>query len=109
MAQMKSTLLEVFGESPFMKTLDFFLMYPKFDYTKTQVARETGVSRITMESIWRKLVSGDIIVKTRSMGRSEMYQLNAENPKVKAIMRFEFELSSALMEQERLGVRAKSR
>ncbi len=109
MVETKSALLETFGENPLVKTLDFFLMYPNFDYSKSQVAKETGISRVTMEKIWKRLLKRNIIKKTRSMGKGEMYELNTQDPRVKAMMRFDFELSSAAIDQEKIGVPVKRR
>jgi len=95
----KSVILETFGESPFIKVLDFFLTYPSFDYSKTQVADEIGISRITIEKIWKQLIKREIIVKTRTIGKAEMYQLNRENPRVKILMKIGLELSSSYFEE----------
>lgn len=107
MTETKSALLETFGENPLVKTLDFFLTYPAFDYSKSQVAKETGVSRVTMEKIWKKLLKRNIIKKTRKMGKGEMYELNTQDQRVKAMMRFDFELSSAAVDQEKVKVPVK--
>ena len=104
MSNLKSTLVETFGENPLVKTIDFFLMYPNFDYSKSQVAREIGISRITMEKIWKKLLKNGIIKKTRELGRGDLYKLNAESPKVKVLMKFDFELSSAAFDQDRISI-----
>jgi len=93
-------LVETFGENPLVRVLDFFLMYPSFDYSKSQVAREVGISRITMEKILKRLVKNGAIVKTREIGNAELFKLNVGNAKVKALMKFDFELSSASLEQE---------
>ena len=98
----KSAFIETFGESPLIKTLDFFLMFPNFDYSKSQVAEQTGVSRMTMDKIWSNLIKDGIIVKTRNIGRAEMYKLNTENPIVKVLMELDFKLSSAYAEKENL-------
>jgi len=95
----KSIFLETFGESPFIKVLDFFLTFPSFDYSKTQVADEIGISRITIEKIWKQLIKREIIVKTRTIGKAEMYQLNRENPRVKILMKIGLELSSSYFEE----------
>ena len=100
----KSALVETFGENPLVKTIDFLLMYPNFDYSKSQVAKETRVSRITMEKIWKNLLKNGIIIKTREMGRGNMYKLNVENPRVKVLMKFDFELSSAAFDQDKISV-----
>jgi hypothetical protein len=96
----KSVFVETFGESPLIKVMDFFLMYPDFDYSKSQVAKETGISRITIEKIWSELIKKEIIIKTRESGNAALYKLNTKNPKVKILMKLDFELSSATIEQE---------
>lgn len=105
----ESVFVEFFGRSPFIRTLDFFLEYPIFDYSKTQIAREIGISRITIEKIWKTLVEKGLIFKTREMGRAEMYQLNRKNPVVKRLMKFCFDLASDYfdreMEEEKLAVK----
>jgi len=93
-----SIFIETFGESPLIKVLDFFLTFPSFDYSKTQVADEVGISRITMEKIWKELIKKEIIVKTRSIGRAELYRLNTENPRVKILMKIGIELASSYFE-----------
>jgi len=98
-----SIFIETFGESPLIKVLDFFLTFPSFDYSKTQVADEVGISRITMEKIWKELIKKEMIVKIRSIGRAELYRLNTENPRVKILMRIGIELASSYFE----GIKSK--
>jgi hypothetical protein len=93
-----SIFIETFGESPLIKVLDFFLTFPSFDYSKTQVADEVGISRITIEKIWKELIKKEMIVKIRSIGRAELYRLNTENPRVKILMRIGIELASSYFE-----------
>ncbi len=96
----KSVFLETFGESPMVKVLDFFLTYQNFDYSKSQAAEETGISRITIENIWEKLIKAKIIVKTRTIGRAELYKINKQNPKVKALIDLDFKISGAAAREE---------
>jgi len=49
MTSKKSIFLDTFGNTPLLRVIEFFISYPQFDYTKSFVARESGVSRITME------------------------------------------------------------
>jgi len=90
----KSLFVETFGESPLIKVLDFFLTFDSFDYSKSQISKETGVSRVTLNKIWNKLVEKEILVKTREIGKAEMFKLNVKNPKVKALMDFDMKLAS---------------
>ncbi len=95
----KSIFLETFGESPLIKVLDFFLTFPSFDYSKTQVANEAGISRITIGKIWKDLIRKRIIIKTRNIGKAELYKLNTENARVKILMKIGIELASSYFEE----------
>lgn len=96
----ESIFLETFGESPHIKVLDFFLTYPSFDYSKTQVADEINISRITIDKIWNNLIEKNIIIETRTIGKAELYRLNISNPKVKILMKIGLELASAYLKPE---------
>ena len=108
MSRLKTAFVEMFGESPMVRVVDFFLMYSGFDYSKSQVARETGVSRVTMEKIWGDLIRSGLIVKTRDMGRAGMYTLNVKNPRVRALVRFDLDISfDAIERDEKLAAGAR--
>jgi len=98
MAVHNSLFLETFGDTPLLRVLEFFLMYPDFDYTKSYVAKETGVSRVTIEKIWKHLVKANIITDSRTLGKIEMWQLNKEHPKVKVLMQTVVRLSLSYLE-----------
>src|SRR3989344_5987827 len=89
----RSLFLDTFGGTPLLRVLEFFLTYPDFDYTKSNVAKEAGVSRITIEKIWEKLIKTGMVVKSRMIGKVEMWKLNRENPKVKVLMNTAVQLS----------------
>ena len=91
---MDSLFAETFGKTPFIKVLDFFLEYQNFDYSKSQVADEIGISRVTIEKIWGLLIKREIIKKTRIVGRATLYRLNKENPVVKALIDLDFKIAS---------------
>ena len=88
-----SAFVRFFGASPYIRVLDFFLTYPKFDYSKSQVAVETGVSRVTLDKIWGTLLEYELIRLNRRMGRAELYVLNTQNPKVKMLIQWDYQLS----------------
>lgn len=102
-----SIFVETFGGAPAIKVLDFFLTFDNFDYSKSQVAEETGVSRITLDGIWNELVSKKIIVKTRTIGRAEMFKLNKETPRVKVLLELSFKLASSFAEEENEKIKRK--
>src|SRR3989338_9581125 len=103
----KSIFVETFGETPIVKVLDFFLTFDSFDYSKSSVSEETGVSRITLDKIWEDFVQKKIIVKTREIGRAEMYKLNKESSIAKVLSELNFKLASSFAEEEIPKIRKK--
>ncbi len=101
----KSVFLETFGESPLVKAIDFFLTFREFDYSKSQMAEEAGISRVTADKIWKRLAKAEIIVKTRTVGRADLYKLNADNPKVKALIDMDARLSGIAARKEAVKVK----
>lgn len=88
-----SPFVRIFGKTPLIKVIDFFLTYPSFDYTKSFVANEVGISRVTIDKVWKELAESKLIVKTRTIGNAEYFQLNQENPRVKVLMKTAIDLS----------------
>ena len=95
-----SPFVETLGKAPLVKVIDFFLTYPSFDYTKSFVAKEAGISRITIEKIWKGLIKTGFIIQTRSMGNAEYFQLNRANPRVKVLMKTAIALSLSRLKPE---------
>lgn len=81
-------------KSPMLKVLDFLMDNESFDYSKTDIAEGTGLSRATLFKAWPKLEALDLITATRSVGQAKMYKLNKQNPIVKKLM----ELDDAISE-----------
>ncbi len=100
MEKTKTVFVETFGDSPNIKVLDFFLTFSEFDYSKSQIAEEVGISRITIEPIWNRLIKSKFLIKTRTVGRAQMYRLNKSNLKVKELMNLSFKLSAAAANEE---------
>ncbi len=98
MTNKKSIFLDIFGDTPLLRVIEFFLTYPQFDYTKSYVAKEAGISRITMEKIWSELIKKDIIIKARNIGNAQTYKLNREDPRVRVLMKTVLELSRGYLE-----------
>jgi len=82
----KSIFIEVFGDYPQIRVLDFLIENDIFDYSKTQIAELSGVSFNTLETFWDRLIKNEILKETRKVGNSQMYQLNKETPFVKSLM-----------------------
>jgi len=78
-----SLFVKFFGNAPIVKVLDFLIENRIFDYSKTEIARESGIGWSTLHGIWKEIEKNKIVVKTRAIGRAEMYRLNTESPIVK--------------------------
>ncbi len=96
----RSVFLQVFGESPIMKVIDFLMDFQAFDYPLTEIAKNSGVSYSTLQTFWDKLVRNNIVVKTRRVGKSNLFKLNTENPAVQQLIKLDWNLVTGSMEKE---------
>lgn len=88
----KSILVEYFGTSPTMKILDFLIEGKNFDYSMTEIARNSGVGWSAFTEVWKRFVEKEIVVETRKIGNARLYKLNTENPAVRKLIKFDLEL-----------------
>jgi len=87
-----TVFIEVFGRNPVMKVLDFLMTFQLFDYPMTEIAKNSGVSYSTLQTFWDKLIENKIVVKTRRVGKSDLYKLNTKNPAVRQLIRLDWNL-----------------
>jgi len=85
-------LIEVFGNNPIIKVIDFLITFADFDYPLTEIAENSGVSYSSLQIIWPKLEKNNIIIKTRRVGKSDLYKLNTSNPAVKQLIKLDWNL-----------------
>lgn len=90
--------IEIFGNNPIMKVLDFLITFQLFDYPLTEIAKNSGVSYSTLQTFWDKLVKNKIVVKTRRVGKSNLYKLNIQNPAVKQLIKLDWNLVKGVEE-----------
>ena len=81
-------------KSPMLKVLDFLMDNESFDYSKTDIAQGSGLSRTTLFKVWPRLEALELITATRTVGQAKMYRLNKQNPIAKKLM----ELDDAISE-----------
>lgn len=95
-----TVLVEVFGNSPEVHLLDFFMDYPLNDYMQKEVAEDTGMNKRTIGRALDSLTSNRILKITRKIGKARLYKLDSENPVVQDIRRIERHLSLAAANEE---------
>jgi len=84
--------IEVFGNNPIMKVLDFLITFQLFDYPLTEIAKNSGVGYSTLQTFWDNLERNKIVIKTRRVGKSDLYKLNTSNPAVKQLLKLDWNL-----------------
>jgi len=89
----KSLFIEYFGDYPLIRIIDFLLEDYLFDYPKKYIAKNSGVAWNTFKKIFYRLVENGLVINTRKVGKSEMYQINKNNIIVQKL----FEINKALM------------
>ncbi|MBU1198918.1 MAG: hypothetical protein KKF46_05805 [Nanoarchaeota archaeon] len=87
----KTAFLEMFGDSPILKVMDFLVVNEDFDYSMTDIASLSGVGYSTLKLFWAKLEKAGIIVNMRTVGKAKMYKLNLANPIIKKFRDFYWE------------------
>lgn len=96
----KTSFRLVFGDSPVAKILDFLIDNQEFDYSLTDIAKGAEIAWSTLHEFWPELVRLGIVVRTRKIGRAELYKLNAENQLAKKLMEIDMLVSKQLILEE---------
>ena len=84
----KTAFLEIFGESPVLKVLDFLVVNEDFDYSMTDISELSEVGYSTLKLFWGRLENAGMVAQTRAVGKAKMYKLNMANPLVKKFRDF---------------------
>ena len=74
------TIQRIFGDSAMARILDFLTLYRRLDYSKTDIAKNSGVGWKTLYRLWPILERYGLMKMTRKIGRAQLYRLNTENP-----------------------------
>ena len=81
---------EIFGDHPIIKVLDFLITFQLFDYPLTEIAKHSSVSYSTLQSFWHRLLAHGLVIKTRRVGKSDLYKLNTDNPAIKQLLQLDW-------------------
>ena len=96
----KTSFRVVFGNSPIVKVIDFFLDNREFDYSLTDIAKNADIGWSTLHGFWKDIVKLEIVTKTRRIGRAELYKLNIDSPLVRKLVELDISISKKLMHEE---------
>ena len=85
----KSLLLELTGEMPLFKIVDFLLDNKGMDFSKSDISKGAGISRASLFNYWNEVEKHGIVKITRSFGKTKLYTLNTKNPVTQKIIDLE--------------------
>ena len=88
----KSMLLEVLGDTPELRIIDFLITNMHDKLYKNEIIKRIGSNRTTFFKAWKNLEKYDIVTPFKKVGRSTLFQLNLENKFVKWLLRLDMSL-----------------
>lgn len=81
--------VKVLGKSPRIKVLDFLMQHKEFDYSLTDIAKNSSVGWNTLHTFWKELERYELVKKTRKVGNANMFKLNTDNKVVLRLLELE--------------------
>ena len=94
----KSLLLQLTGELPLFKIVDFLVDNKGMDFSKKDIAEGADISRASLFNYWPELEEKGIVKVTRKFGNTKLYTLNSNSPITKKILELEMTLIRHAME-----------
>jgi hypothetical protein len=73
-----SILADIFSSRAVAQILDFFLDHKEFDYSPAEIALKAGLSFRTVFREIPNLENHQLIYRSRKIGKTNMYRLNAD-------------------------------
>lgn len=89
----QSIFLKVFGSSPQLRLLDFFMDNPNHDFTRNEIMEAIGMAKRTLYEHLPILLEEGAVKVSRRIGRAELYTLDRESPIVQCFLSVERELT----------------
>jgi len=84
----QSAFLEYFGDTPKLRFLDFLIGNHFFDFNMTDMAKEAKISYNSLKSFFDEFLEKGMMIKTRRVGKSDMYKLDMDNPITQTFLKF---------------------
>ena len=95
-----SKFLDVIGDSPRNRILDFLLGEINYDFTLKEIAEKSRVGYATIKRIWVAFVESGLVKPTRRVGKAIFYTYNKESNAGRAMRKFYLEIIMNEVEKE---------
>ncbi len=96
-----SPLIVTMGDTPMTRILSFLIAHKDLDYSKTDLANYTELSRQSIYKGIDPLLKYGIIHSNRKIGNTELYQINFDSPPVKSILSYVNRIVSISIEKQK--------
>ena len=101
----KSPIAMVFGYSPKMRILDYFLDFPTGDFTKKEIIETLGMSKQTFYKYFDSLEDLGLVKVNRTIGKAKLFKIDPKNKMVKMLIDFERNMSLQIADREELKIK----
>ena len=81
-----STFLRTLTKPPQFKVLTTLAEKPAQEFTKTEIASQSGIGRTTLYRVWEDLEKMKAITASRQVGAVTLYRLNPDSPVVQSLL-----------------------
>ena len=98
MFEEKSVLVDFFGDTPFIRVIDFLIENIGYDYTETEIAKGSEIDWSTLSKMLDRMERYRLIV-VRKEGE-KLYRVNEKNSLVKDLLNLEMDLIDEYSEKE---------
>ena len=88
--------IQVFGSTPQLRIIDFFLDNPKFDFTREEIMDALGMAKRTLARHLPEVVGSGIVEVSRKIGRAELYRLRKDSNVIERLRELERGLISSM-------------
>ena len=95
----KSIFLQVFGDSPKLRIVDFLVVHSEFDYAMKEIALKSGVGYSTLRLLWDDFIKNNIVEFTRTLGKAKLYRLNRNSRVIRSFEKMYWEITDKIIEQ----------
>lgn len=85
--------IEFFGNYPRIRVIDLLISNPYSEFSKTDIAESSKISRSTLYNFFEKLEEYDLIQHGNRYGQTQLYKVNTESPAIKALNAFQLRLA----------------
>ncbi|MBS3106452.1 hypothetical protein J4419_02200 [Candidatus Woesearchaeota archaeon] len=95
-----SCFLDVLGDTPKNRVLDFLLGEMGYDFTLKEIAEKSGVGYASVRRMWPRIVASKVVKPTRRVGKAVFYEYDLSTKEGRALRNFYLEVLFKEAEKE---------